>query len=476
MRRYLLAAMLSLAVLLVTQTAWAHDSGFGLARYNANGTLDPSFGNGGMVVIRSAQRSLVASALALQTDGKVVIGGMSGDLSSGSVQLALARYDADGTPDLEFGGGGFITTPVGAAGGRANAIALQPDGKIVVVGTAFASASGGSDDEFLIGRYSKSGVLDADFGTAGLTTSHVGLSSSEAAALALLPDGRIIVIGAAFSNGSTDDDFAVARYTSTGRLDPSFGSGGTVTTDFGMSVDRAAAVALQPDGKFVVAGFTRSEQQAFAVARYLFNGTLDTSFGRDGRTQLTASEPRVYSVLLQHSGDIVVAGSSASAGSVASPFTLVRLHSDGRPDESFGSGGLVATTVQGSRSGARAVAAQGDGKLITGGAKFGAPSAQGEASPESGFALTRYNLDGTIDSAFGSGGTVLTDMGDAGATPLSLAVQSDGKILAAGLVFFQVSSTTPSPISEAIRYAPLVAGVAVVVALLVVSRLIRRVK
>lgn len=476
MRRWLLAAMLTL--LLPSQTAWAHDSGFGLARYNPDGTLDTSFGNNGLVVIRSAQRSLVANALALQADGKIVMGGMSGDLSSGSVRLALARYNRDGTPDLEFGGGGFVTTPVGTAGGQANAIALQPDGKIVVVGTAFASASanGGGDDEFLIARYSESGTLDADFGTAGVTTSHVGLSASEAAALALLPDGHIIVIGAAFSNGATDDDFAIAKYTSTGHLDATFGFGGTVTTDFGMSVDRAAAVAVQPDGKVVVAGFTRGEQQSFAVARYLLNGSLDTSFGRDGLSQVPTTEPRVYSLLLQHSGDIVVAGSSASTGAGSASFTLVRLHSDGQPDDSFGNGGLVATTVQGSRSGARAVAAHVDGRLISGGAKFGAPSAQGEASPESGFALTRYNMDGTIDTSFGSRGTVLTDMGDAGATPLSLAVQSDGKILAAGLVFFQVSSTSASPISEALRFAPLVAGVAVIVALLVVSRLTRRVK
>ena len=469
MRRSFLASML--ALLIAHATVWAHDSGFGLARYAPDGSQDKSFGNGGVVVIRSAQRSLVANALTLQPDGKIVIGGMSSDLSSATVQLALARYNADGTPDQSFGSGGVVTTPVGASGARANALALQSDGKIVVVGTAFAH--NGGDDEFAVARYETTGTLDDSFGRAGVTTTHIGLTASEASALAILPDGHMIVVGTAFSNGATDDDFAVARYTPSGHLDQAFGSGGSVTTDFGSSVDRAAAVTLQPDGKVVVAGFTRGEHQSFAVARYSADGTLDTSFGEDGRAQVSAAEPLVHAVVLQPSGDIVVAGSSAAASGSA-PFTLVRLHANGQPDETFGSGGLVTTTVQGSRSGARAVASQGDGKLITGGAKFGAPSAQGEALPDSGFALARYNLDGTIDRGFGSGGTVLTDMGDAGATPLSLAVQPDGKILAAGLVFFQVPGASPSPMSDIQRLAPLVAAVAVIVALLAGGRLLRR--
>ena len=477
MRRCLVAAML--AMLLANEVVWAHDSGFGLARYAANGTLDQSFGNAGVVVIRAAMRSLVANALTLQPDGKILIGGMSSDLSSASVQLALARYNSDGTPDLSFGDRGFVTTPVGATGARANAIALQPDGKVVVAGTAFAHDGG--DDEFFVARYAASGKLDDAFGSGGITNTHAGLSASEAAAVVLAEDGSIIVVGTAFSNGTPDDDFAVARYTYSGHLDPGFGHGGIVTTDFSSdpanpSLDRAAAVATQPDGRILVAGFTRGDHPSFAIVRYLSDGAPDTSFGHDGRTQVSTDGPLVNSVVLQNSGDIVIAGSSSSASTNSAPFTLVRLHSNGQPDASFGDGGLVTTTVQGSRSGARAVAAQADGKLITGGAKFGAPSAQGDALPDSGFALTRYNLDGTVDRGFGSGGTVLTDMGDAGATPLSLAVQPDGKILAAGLVFFQVPSTSASPISEVLRFAPLVAGVAVVVALLVVSRLTRRVK
>jgi uncharacterized delta-60 repeat protein len=438
------AVALACAVLLV-QTAWAHDSGFGIARYLPDGTLDTAFGSGGVVVTRSAQSSFVADALGLQPDGKILIGGMTTELASGTLEAALARYNSDGTPDSAFAAGGLVATRIGAGGGQVNALVVQPDGMIVVAGTAFSHAS--TDDEFLLARYTPDGVLDSTFGTSGITTSHIGSGPSAASGLALQPDGRIIVVGTAFSNGATDDDFAIARYTSSGQLDPDFGSGGSATTDFASpspaaraSLDRATAVALQPDNRIVVAGFTRGDHQAIALARYGRDGTLDSTFGRDGRAEVAAEEPQVYSMVLGQSGEIVVAGVSAGPNSSTADFTLIRLLGDGTPDQTFGSGGVVKTDLEGSRSGARAVVAQPDGKLISGGAQFGAPSPQGDALPRSGFALARYQADGTLDARFGVDGMALTSMGDAGAVPQSLAIQPDGKILAAGLVFFQVPS------------------------------------
>ncbi len=122
----------------MVRAVWAHDSGLGLVRYSTDGTLDRTFGNNGSVVIRSAQRSFVANALALQPDGKIVLGGMNSDLASGSIQLAVARYSSDGTPDASFSSDGMVTTPVGDGGAQANTIALQRDGEILVAGTAFA--------------------------------------------------------------------------------------------------------------------------------------------------------------------------------------------------------------------------------------------------------------------------------------------------------------------------------------------------
>src|ERR1700716_920066 len=124
------------ALLASTPVAWAHDSGFGLARYSADGVLDQSFGNKGLVVTRSTQRSFVANALALQPDGRILVAGMVSDLSTASLQLAVARYNADGSIDTGFGAGGIAATPVGAAGATASTLALQPDGRILVAGTA----------------------------------------------------------------------------------------------------------------------------------------------------------------------------------------------------------------------------------------------------------------------------------------------------------------------------------------------------
>ncbi len=458
-RRAPLAPCAALAALvLLASSVWAHDSGFGLVRYSVDGSLDQSFGNGGMVVIRAAQRSFVANTLALQPDGKVVLGGLSSDLSTGSIQLALARYNSDGTPDAGFGTAGMVSSAVGDAGAQANALAVQPDGMIVVAGTAF---SRGNPDEFLVARYTHNGALDTTFGAGGVIATAVGAGASSASALALEPDGHLLVVGTAYSNGATDDDFALVRYTPAGQLDPGFGRYGVVTTDFsaaepggGASVDHATAVVLQPDARIVVGGFTRGESQSFAAARYNPNGSLDVTFGRGGRAQVPAREPQVSSIVLQTSGDIVLAGSSVSSSRGTAPFALARLHSEGSPDETFGSGGLVTTSFDGSRSGARAVIAEPDGRLISGGAKFGAPSASGDALPDSGFALARYNADGSLDKSFGAGGRATSSLGDAGATPLALAVQPDGKIVAAGLVFFQVpADRAVSPLTTLLTVA-----------------------
>ena len=479
MARWLaLGCSATLALLaLLAPVAWAHDSGFGLVRYAPDGTVDTSFGDSGSVVIRSAQRSFVANTLALQNDGKVVLAGLTSDLATGTIQLALARYNADGTPDAAFGSSGVVSTSVGGAGAQANSVTVQPDGMLVVGGTRFGRDA---PDELLVARYTSDGALDAGFGTGGLSATPVGAGPSSAAAIALQHDGRIIAVGTAFANGPTDDDFAVVRYTPDGQLDPTFGEDGVVTTDLtsvdaaSASLDHATALALQPDGRIVVGGFTRGETQAFAVARYTADGARDLTFGSRGLVKIPAREPQVSAIALQPSGTVALAGSTASNERGAAPFALVRLRADGAPDTTFGSDGLVTTDFDGSRSGARAVVAQPDGRLITGGAKFGAPSASGDALPESGFALARYNADGSLDTSFGTNGRATSSLGDAGAVPVALAVQADAKIVAAGLVFFQV----PTSQSQTVLITPLAlaaaAGLAGAISLAVLLRRVRR--
>src|SRR5260370_22641996 len=192
---------------------------------------------------------------------------MVSDLASASLQLAVARYNPDGSADDGFGSAGMAATLVGAAGGAASTVALQPDGKILVAGTAFAHGS--ADDEFAVARCTCAGQLDLSFGSEGIVTTHVGASGSAVQSVVLQPDERILVAGTAFSNGPTDDDFALVRYMPDGRLDTGFGSGGIVTTDFGSgeaggrpALRRAGGVAGRSHGRVLRGGLSPRRRPA----------------------------------------------------------------------------------------------------------------------------------------------------------------------------------------------------------------------
>jgi uncharacterized delta-60 repeat protein len=232
-------------------------------------------------------------------------------------------------------------------------------------------------------------------------------------------------------------------------------------------------LAVRSDGRILVAGTTRGDRQAFSVASYNPDGTLDGSFGVAGKTQVEAIDPQVFGIIVESTGDVVLAGSAGSSAGGTAPFAVVRLRADGAPDRRFGADGrgVATTSFEGSRSGARAVTVQPDGKLLAAGAKFGAPSSQGDALAQSGFAVARYARDGSIDTNFGTAGRVVTEMGDAGAMPLSLVVQPDGKIVAAGLVFFKVPTAPEANPTSLPTIAAIVVAVGLVVAVVVLRRM-----
>jgi uncharacterized delta-60 repeat protein len=224
----------------------------------ALGDLDTSFGSTGKVLTVFFDGS-AASAVAIQSDGKIVVAGS-----------ALVRYNADGTLDTTFGDQGKVTTFC------CGALAIQPDGKIV--GAGVSGVSPGNVD-FALVRYLPNGTLDTTFSGDGTVTTDFGNGRLDGAwAIVLQPDGKIVVVGASRVEGdSASEDVALARYLPNGSLDATFSGDGKVLTDLGSGEgDVATAVALQPDGKIVVAGFTHRGD--FALARYLSNGTLDTTF------------------------------------------------------------------------------------------------------------------------------------------------------------------------------------------------------
>jgi uncharacterized delta-60 repeat protein len=379
----------------------------------APGDLDPTFTGDGLEAT-SFGKEAFGSGVALQTDGKIVVAGTAfytvcEDIwCSSPSEFALARYNADGTPDTSFSGDGRETTDFGGQDFGAYDVALQSDGKIVAVGH-----TGGGD--FALARYNPNGALDTSFSGDGKQTTDFGEphygTDFGAYDVALQPDGKIVAVGR-----TGDGDFALARYDATdGSLDTSFSGDGKETTDLG-GWEHGRAVAIQ-NGKIVVAGTSlHGADGNFALARYNPDGSLDASFSGDGmQTSDFGARHDAHAVALQADGKIVIAGVSESDDG---NFALARYNDDGTLDPSF-SGDGWQTTDFGDRDYGHSMALGADGRIVV----------AGESAVD--FALARYNPDGTLDTSFSGDGKTTTDFGGLDRA-FDLALQPDGKIVAAG--------------------------------------------
>src|SRR5215471_16936724 len=348
---------------------------FAVARYNTDGTLDSTFGVGGKVTTDFGLTDQ-ASSVVVQPDGKIVVAGGTFVNFPAAGQFALARYNSNGSLDTSFGVGGLVRTSFGSSGCFASALVLQSDGKIIAGGTNFIDLQTNSD--FGLVRYNPDGSLDSSFGNGGeVSTEFDGLLDNVSAVL-IQPDGKFIAVGAA-SSSITSFDFALVRYLSNGTIDTTFGSAGKVRTDFGGSnIDMALAAALQPDGKIVAAGTNTDatgSRVTFAIARYNSNGTLDPTFDRTGRASVDfgSFNQAAKRVLIQSDGKIVTVGFPDDEAS-DSDFLLARLNVNGSLDTSFGVGGKVRTSFGNLNGGANAAVLQADGKIVAAG--FQATSTQ----------------------------------------------------------------------------------------------------
>lgn len=350
------------------------DDDFAVVRYNTDGSLDNSFSLDGKATTDFGMGNDRGSSVVLQSDGKIVL---AGSTSNGSdIDLALVRYNTDGTLDNSFGVAGKMSTDFGSSDDLGLSLAIQPDGKLLVAGyTTF-----GSETNFALARYTAEGTLDNSFSVDGKVTADFGSSNSLGQAVALQPDGKIVVSGSA-SNGS-DEDFAVVRFNSDGTLDNSFSGDGKVTTDFAMSADAGNSVAIQPDGKIVVSGYGNiGSGDVFLVVRYNADGTLDNSFSVDGKVSADFGGGLELGTALtiQLDGKIVVAGYS---GNTNADFALVRFNTDGTLDNSFSMDGKVTTAFGANGDFATSVALQPDGKIVVGGYTY--------AGSNVNFAVARY--------------------------------------------------------------------------------------
>ncbi len=387
----------------------------------AAGDLDNTFGGTGKVTT-NFQFGEQAFAVAIQADGKIIAAGVAGDLLPSN--FALVRYNTDGTLDTSFGIGGRVTTGFDS-GSFAAELVIAPDGKIIAVGIASGSNSSG---DFALVRYNTDGSLDAGFGSDGKVTTDFFGSDDIGVAVAIQSDGRIVVGGRAADSFPFRIGFALARYNADGTLDPSFGSGGKLTTDFFGNNDFLSDLALQSDGKVVVTGTVNdSKNHGAALARFNSDGGLDQSFGSGGKV-VTFTGGGASAIGIQTNGKIVVAGAGPGIGDGdGGDFALLRYNTDGTLDPNFGSGGIVTTDILGSTDSASSLAIYPSGKIVVGGNSL-------HPIENRDFSLARYNADGSLDAGFGSGGVVATDFSGDNDTDMlnDIAIQSDGKIVAAG--------------------------------------------
>ena len=390
-----------------------------IANAGADGMLDPSFGNGGLVVTTFPGNPLLtfdgAAALVILPDGRAVAAGSVGDPDGHN--MGAARYMTSGALDTTFSGGGLAIvggcSSIGDGGG-ASAALLQPDGRLVLVGECPGGFS------LSLARLNVDGSLDTSFGTGGQVLTPIPPGPVFAAGGLLQPDGKIVVVG--FGCGGGACALKAARYNPGGSLDPSFGTAGTLTLPLAQSFLTQDAV-LQADGKLVIAGTygPSAGPHDFALVRLLPSGAPDLSFDGDGlATASFGGNESVWSVIVLPDGRIVIGGKHNT------DFGLVRFLPGGSLDTTFGAGGLATASNGGPVSAGDVIRLPNDNLMIAG-------SADGPGAAKD-FLLARFLPGGALDTSFGTAGFLRTDFSASQEGCAAVALAAPDRILTAGTI------------------------------------------
>lgn len=320
-----------------------------LIRYNPDGSLDESFGESGITTTSLGVGEASCEAVQLQEDGKIIVVGTYLLAEGGPADIALARYNTDGSLDLSYGDDGIVLTnseetEVFEGGIRAK---IQSDDKVVVLGFRNDDTFG-----FLLLRYNTDGSLDNTFGDEGIVSPVLGDFAGESEELNIVIDdeGNIFLASAVYGEGESHSDFSIVKYDSAGELDLTFGTDGQVlanisVTDGVSSNDNGSDIAFQSDGKIIVAGMIYDESGAFAVARFTASGVLDMSFGTDGVVYTeTAAWSECTALAIQSNDKIIITG-YASYEEFNDEFVVMRYTADGELDETFGTDGIIVENL-----------------------------------------------------------------------------------------------------------------------------------
>ncbi len=369
--------------------------------FSQNVVFDNTFSGNGIFTKDFLTGSDIAYSLAIAPDGKIIAAGTVQD-NQGAFDFAVVRLNDDGSLDNSFSSDGYTTTDIAGSGATdyGLSVIIQPDKKILVGGWTFKPGG----DDFAMARYKEDGLLDEDFGNGGIVITNIG-TTDVANCIKLQQDRKIVLSG--YSYGGDTYDFAVARYDTLGHLDPDFGNGGKVTTDIAGDRDYGLGMAIDKNDKIIVAGEAKTTVgNQLALVRYNTDGTLDTGFDGDGKTTTLINGYSLNgssaSVVLQNDGKIVIActyydGSFSKIG-------VVRLNDDGSLDDSWGTNGIVQTSIGNYDDEVYGIAIQTDGKILITGYSFFENSMND-------FFIARYNTDGSLDEGFDTDGIFITPIG-----------------------------------------------------------------
>jgi uncharacterized delta-60 repeat protein len=376
------------------------------------GSLDPSFGTGGVALTDFGFEDL-GYAMALQSDGKIVVGGKSG---TSSYDISVARYNANGTLDTTFSGDGKYLDTLGIHA-TCNAVCIQPDGKIVLGG--FANVGG---FKYFTMRLNANGTRDTSYDFDGVAFAQL-LVYNLATSMALQPDGKIVQTGKTFTSNAY---FGTVRYNTDGSLDSTFGGTGIVLTGFSTGTNNAECIALQADGKILVGGTDGSynTNSNVCIVRYNTDGSIDSTFDADGilidSISAAGLDDNAKAIAVQADGKILLSGQTNTAAGW--DFAVYRFNPDGTRDMMFDGDG-AATASQTADDYAYGMTLQPDGKIIVVG--YGSVISND-------FLVARFNSDGSLDVTFDNDGLVYSHLGNSLSVALAAAVQPDSKIVVAG--------------------------------------------
>lgn len=390
-------------------------------RFNSNGSIDNTFGSAGVVTGNNTLAGFLSGGIALQSDGKIVLAG-----NSASIGIKTVRLNTNGTLDTTFNGTGAVTTNL--ADDRTESVAIQADGKIVVTGSKYDATAHTS--EYFVLRYNTNGTLDTTFNASGVVLASIDKTKPNTAAdVKIQTDGKIVVCGTSYVGSYKD--IAIIRINNNGTLDNTFNGTGKVTSGFLKSgTDVVEKIAVQNDGKILAAGYTSSNN--ISLARYNANGTLDTSFNTKG--YVTTNLQHTYfdnflnasAVLSQTDGKVLIVGNYYSSTSNNQEIFIRRYNASGTVDTTFGASGMASLGINAKWTFSNAAILQTDGKIMIVGNSY-------NNNTVNVFTLVRFNNNGTLDTTFNGTGFLNTTIG-VNSEGNSILLQPDGKILVGGWI------------------------------------------